>query len=251
MKTMKECLRDLLDRFEEIQRTHREITDTAVRDETTEAVLGGFYLDNADYRVPARLAMFEQAGNKLVQAALTDFLRDVREAARHEGCETYAQRVRALQTGEEYKSGRFGLYLHRVDEEEPAPPEESHLAGAERLMELYGKRRDADENVLKARCALALSRVKGDGNVRLTKKMERESKAVADCHDERYRLELEIANLEARLSVKGDPVPYRHTHREVLAFLRDTSRLLEQEIDPDHLVCVRLKALDDMLQTLG
>ena len=97
-QTFNESLRDLLNRLDAIAPLHREITDTAVREEMAQAVLDGFFHLDKDYCYkPRKFAMFSNDGNTKIMAVLYAFISAAIEAAKREGLDTFHKRLTAFQ----------------------------------------------------------------------------------------------------------------------------------------------------------
>jgi hypothetical protein len=66
---VKQALKQLLDALDEISKTHAEVSDTAAREVMAVAVHRGFVLGVKGYKLPAKFAMFSEAGKQLVREA--------------------------------------------------------------------------------------------------------------------------------------------------------------------------------------
>lgn len=71
---MKAALKTLLDRLDEIGKEHDELFDTACRGPLGDTIFTGFLAVEKDFRVPDHYGLYEDAGNKAVKQALTEFL---------------------------------------------------------------------------------------------------------------------------------------------------------------------------------
>ena len=93
---MKDALRHLLDTLDTIGKTHGEIEDTDVREQSADAIHHGFIAATPGYTLPEKIGMFEPDGNRQVREALTQFLADPAVAHARETL-TPAQRLDAFQ----------------------------------------------------------------------------------------------------------------------------------------------------------
>jgi hypothetical protein len=92
---MKDELKNLLDRLEDIANEHEELFDTDVREQMYEAVYHGFIVQTPGYTLPNSFGVFEPAGNAKVRAALAEFI----AAAKQSGPGSSEERFADFQDG--------------------------------------------------------------------------------------------------------------------------------------------------------
>jgi hypothetical protein len=94
---MEQVLMALLRRLEAIGDTHFELFDTDVREAMDDVITRGFLKPQAGYIPSATFAMFSDEGNRLVRETLVEFLPAARQAAAHQGLDTFRKRLVAFQ----------------------------------------------------------------------------------------------------------------------------------------------------------
>jgi len=94
---MEAVLLELLHRLEAIEAEHEEIGDTDVREAMGAALFNGFFKPKPHYQLPASFGMVTKQGNKLVRAALDEFLPAAQQAAQQDGLDTFHKRLEAFQ----------------------------------------------------------------------------------------------------------------------------------------------------------
>jgi hypothetical protein len=95
---MEQVLAELLANLAAVEKEHRELSDTEVEEQTTDAVHHGFLIPTEGYELPEEFGMYSPEGDRAVRAALAAFLPAARAAAEAEGLTTFHQRLAAFQS---------------------------------------------------------------------------------------------------------------------------------------------------------
>lgn len=94
---IKRALKQLLTKLDRIFDQHEELGDTDVRERMFDAVFLGFIRPKPAYSLPARFGMFTEEGNKLVRAAIQEFLAHPQVIAAGKKLKTVQERMYAFQ----------------------------------------------------------------------------------------------------------------------------------------------------------
>jgi len=94
---VKKALKQLINALDKIFEQHEEVGDTAVREQMHDAVRKGFIVPQRAYKLPTKLGMFSDEGDKLVHAAIKKFLGHPDVAAASKALKTPKARLIAFQ----------------------------------------------------------------------------------------------------------------------------------------------------------
>ena len=94
---MKDTLKKLLDRLDEIGSEHRELFDSDVRQNMSNAIIDGFVRNRTGYEIPNDFGMFTDTGNTAVKTAIATFIEMAIRDAEKMRLTTFHARLSALQ----------------------------------------------------------------------------------------------------------------------------------------------------------
>ena len=117
---MREALRKLLTRLEEIGRHHEELYDTECRDRMGNAVLEGFARARSDYVLPEDFGLSVVDANRSVREALAQYIDEANFTAERDGIDSFRSRLAAFQDGSVESPGegcRYDDFFGYVDPE--------------------------------------------------------------------------------------------------------------------------------------
>lgn len=94
---MKDTLKQLLDRLDEIGSKHEELFDSDVRQNMSNAIVDGFVRNRPGYEIPNEYGMFTDTANVAVKTAIATFIEMANRDAEKMRLTTFHARLSALQ----------------------------------------------------------------------------------------------------------------------------------------------------------
>jgi len=94
---MKETLKELLDRLDEIGAEYEELFDSEVRQNMSNAIMNGFVRQRTGYEIPNEFGMFTDKANAAVKTAIANFIEMANREAEKMRLTTFHGRLSSLQ----------------------------------------------------------------------------------------------------------------------------------------------------------